>query len=420
MAENKKSILDEALLDVKRIQEALQANTKEILHSIAKEEINGLVKESLNEEDFQEEDVDTDLEATTDDSETDDTEEVSTTELEPVATDDIVNTDETPITNDQEIGGNEMDALTSELGTELDMTSADDEDVIAVYKKLSGNDEIEVVGSDIHINVSEPGEYIVKDVITNTEPVAEPITEPLATNDTELGMPSDDEAEYEISLDNSETDNIESDLEPVATDDETTEETPDVEATEDSEEKEELDETLGATRGTAGKQGANHTGAAHNPKPLDESKKNDSKLLKETTEKYNKLLNEAKNIKKENNEFRVSLKKFRDMLVETVVFNANLTYATKLMTEFSTTANEKKMILKRFDEEVSNLNESKKLYKIIKNELTTKKTNMVESIDKKINNEIQTGSSKLLNESTVYVDESTERIKDLFKRVEKR
>ena len=57
MAE-KKSILEEALLDVKNIQSALNANTKEILRSVAREEINSVVKESLmKNEEFEEEDT---------------------------------------------------------------------------------------------------------------------------------------------------------------------------------------------------------------------------------------------------------------------------------------------------------------------------------------------------------------------------
>ena len=56
MAE-KKTILEEALLDIQNIQNALNANTKEILRSVAIEEIDGLVKESL-EEGYVEEDAD--------------------------------------------------------------------------------------------------------------------------------------------------------------------------------------------------------------------------------------------------------------------------------------------------------------------------------------------------------------------------
>jgi hypothetical protein len=56
---DKKSILEEALLDINNIENALNANTKEILRSVAKEEINGIVKESLKEEIYDEEDIET-------------------------------------------------------------------------------------------------------------------------------------------------------------------------------------------------------------------------------------------------------------------------------------------------------------------------------------------------------------------------
>ena len=57
MAE-KKSILEEALLDIRNIEGALNANTKEILRSVAKEEIDSVVKESIMDEvDFEEEDM---------------------------------------------------------------------------------------------------------------------------------------------------------------------------------------------------------------------------------------------------------------------------------------------------------------------------------------------------------------------------
>ena len=91
------------------------------------------------------------------------------------------------------------------------------------------------------------------------------------------------------------------------------------------------------------------------------------KLVLETTKKYNSLLTEAKKLQSENQEFRKALKTFRNQLVETVVFNSNLTYVTRLFMEHSTTKAEKQNIIKRFDEQVSNLVESKKLYTTIAN-----------------------------------------------------
>jgi len=56
MAE-KKSILEEALLEAKQIEEALKSNTKEILATTFKQEIGNLVKESLKEDTIEENDL---------------------------------------------------------------------------------------------------------------------------------------------------------------------------------------------------------------------------------------------------------------------------------------------------------------------------------------------------------------------------
>jgi hypothetical protein len=85
--------------------------------------------------------------------------------------------------------------------------------------------------------------------------------------------------------------------------------------------------------------------------------------------------------------------------------------------EHATTKAEKQSIIKRFDEGVTNLKESKKLYRTIANELASRKP-ITEAIEGKIIKEGTTGSSKQLNESTAYVDPSTKRILDLIQRVE--
>ena len=67
--------------------------------------------------------------------------------------------------------------------------------------------------------------------------------------------------------------------------------------------------------------------------------------------------------------------------------------------------------------EVSNLVESKKLYKTIANNLESRKP-MNESVEGKLIKGVTTSTSKQLNESTAYVDPSTKRILDLINRVE--
>ena len=138
----------------------------------------------------------------------------------------------------------------------------------------------------------------------------------------------------------------------------------------------------------------------------------------ETAKKYNALLAEAKKLKAENEMFRTSLKGFRKMLGETAVFNSNLTYVTKLFLEHSTTGSEKKQILDRFDNEVSTLEESKKLYKNIVSELGSK-TPISESVENKFVSSKSTSQSAQLNETKLYVDPAQARILDLMKRTNK-
>ena len=409
MAE-KKSILEEALVDIKNIQDALNANTKEILRSVAREEIDSVVKESiLKEEDYEEEDLEaTDTDLNLEPTGAEETGEEGKESLEGVL-DDINGSEEVAPEMEPEMGMN-ADALG---GEEMDMTAASDDEVIAIYKKLSGEDEVEIVGDEIHLNISEPGEYVVKanDSVIGDESAPTDDLVPVPTGD-EIEGGEESGVDYEIEM----GDETEGGEEP--TPDDLVPAGDEIEGGEE-EEEEEIDETLAVTRGYAGRQGAKKSGSGHLPSPkesLDEAIKA-KKLVSETTKKYNALLVESTKLKAENEDFRKALKQFRNQLVETVVFNSNLTYTTRLFMEHSTTKAEKQDIIKRFDNEVSNLVESKKLYKTIVNELESRKP-INESVENKIIKEVTTSTSKQLIESTAYADPSTKRIIDLMKRVE--
>lgn len=413
MAE-KKSIIEEALLDIKNIQGALNANTKEILRSVAKEEIDSVVKESLLKEVGYEEE---DLDSPEGETELGGDADAATSGLEVPAMggeeseEDVLG----DIGSSEEVGPApemgmepEMGMDSVELGAEpMDMTAASDDDVIAIYKKLSGEDEIEIVGDEIHLNITEPGQYVVKandsamGGMTNA-PVDAPVDLEPVDGDDEGGV------DYEIEMGDDEAGAPE-DLEPVGDEEES------------EEEVEQLDEKIAVGTGMSVGNHRNPTtagsiGANENPKSkLDES----ARLVSETTKKYNTLLTEAKKLKSENEQFRGALKEFRNKLIETVVFNSNLTYVTRLFMEHSTTKAEKQNIIKRFDDEVSSLKESKKLYKIIATQLETRKP-ISESVENKITKEVGTSTSKQLNESTAYVDPHTKRIIELMNRVEKK
>ena len=404
MAE-KKSILEEALLDITNIQNALNANTKEILRSVAKEEIDSVVKESLKEEAYTEEEV---MESEEDVKESE--EEVKESKDEEKMNEGMY--EEEGLEIEDEIG------MGDESPEELDMTGASDDDVIAIYKKLSGDDEIEIVGDELHLNITEPGEYVVKlDSLEDVEDdeledVEEPITLGADTED-------EDEVEYDIEMgdeeeeEEDETGETEEDEEEF--NDDFSEEDDELIDGNEEKEEDELEETK-YVGGKVKKVATAHTNAKLEKESLQEVQEA-KQIVSETAKKYNSLLTEATKLKAENEEFRKALKEFRTKLVETVVFNSNLTYVTKLFTEHSTTKAEKQSIIKRFDEEVTNLKESKRLYKTIANELETRKP-IAESVENKIIKEAATGTSKQLNESTAYVDPSTKRIMDLIRRVE--
>lgn len=496
MAEKNKSIIESALLDINRIQEALNSNTKEILRTVAVGEIDKVVKESINEDDYEEEDVeDTDLAVADADDAGDDVEDVSVdvdAEVEgDEESDDIElgddNEDEVLGMDNMEDSGVEADydGVDSEEDYEMDMTGASDEDVIAVYKKLSGDDEIEVV-SDTEVKITDPvsgAEYQVKlgggepDMGVEAEPEMElgldagmemdvepemeesvyeiamddELSENELTEDTKIGATADGKVRTATSdvtmgkesaapntgdiegqkaplgkesVDNFAGDNLEGGFDEdgqngsgdnhgdhIMEEEDCVDETVTEEDTVTEEEEETVDENLGSTRGYAGRQGAKKGGDDHHPSRKDESI---------SKAKYKKLVAEHTKLKKQNGEFKVALKKFRTMLGESVVFNTNLTNVTRLFTEHSTTRNEKEAIMARFDDEATTIKESKRLYKTIANELGSKKP-ISESVESKIIKEASTskGSKANLNESTAYVDSSTQRIKDLINRVEK-
>lgn len=414
MAE-KKSILEEALLDIRNIQSALNANTKEILRSVAREEIDSVVNESLlKEDDYEEEEL------STEEPEIGMEPEMGAEPEIGLGGEDSVEDELSGLEDSQEVGPEmapELGMDSDELGgEEMDMTAASDDDVIAIYKKLSGNDEIEIVGDEIHLNITEPGEYVVKANSAVGGETSMGAEDDLMGAEDEM---SDDGVDYEIEMGDEDgeeeiggaDDSMPDDLEPVGADSEESVEggeEGEVSSEEGEEEEEELDEAIRTNMAAARK-----AGGEHQPNVLG------AKQLAEATRKYNSLLTESKQLKTENEEFRKALKVFRGQLVETVVFNSNLTYTTRLFMEHATTKAEKQNIIKRFDNEVSNLVESKKLFKAIANELETRKP-MMESIESKLTKGVTSSTSKQLNENTAYVDPSTKRIMDLINRVEKR
>ena len=109
----------------------------------------------------------------------------------------------------------------------------------------------------------------------------------------------------------------------------------------------------------------------------------------------------AAKIFEENKKLKKMLAQFEQNLQEAAVVNVNLGGIIKLISENSTTMEEKKSIINRFTNEVHTINESKILYQRISEELKKKPAQKAD-----INEEKQFGKVETINESKFYQDEN--------------
>ena len=412
---SEKSILENALLQVQTLEEAVKQNAKGILASTMKQELNDLLKESLEEEEEEVKDTEVSEQPDSDEEETDDMsdEEANADDAENV--DDLDNEDPTKGIDslDSEEGGEELPAsddseeepsLDDELSLDgeesmddeddfMDMTGASDDEVLKVFKAMKPEDGIVVKkdGDNVEMSTGED-EYIIKlDGEEETE-----VEDEMGMNMDEMSddtMDSDmaeDETLYEIELDEEEE-----------------EESKDSEMSEEEDSDVEKVEATEAARTKSNPHG-NKGGANRAGLPSKKTYKAGSGVFG--------INEEVETLKKQNAEYKKALVLFKEKLNEVAVFNANLAYATRLFTEHSTTKQEKLNILKRFDS-VSTMNESKGLFNTIKSELGTK-TTVTETVVEKISNTPSTSSSQeVLAEAKAYENPQFKRMKDLMGKI---
>ncbi len=458
MAEKKKSIIEEALLDAKTLEDALKANTKEMLSAHMSKEIESIVESSLREQDEETIELDDiELEGSADDEEGVelklDNEDDDSEESEELGMDVMDLPDDGEEVSDIELdldtdldldldGGEELELDLEPMGMELgmddvlDMTMSSDDEVVTVFKKLGPDDEVEVVkdADGIHLTDNETGaEYYIKESLDMMD--EDDMCEGCGSMDED----DDEEVMYEIEMDEELGEGHQS------FSDRRSErrgmrkhdgENPDGLAThlrhskqgyndrmDDSlgmdedygmdEEEEVMDEdhTLARTKGRQRKGG-------HRNRQTSETRNSRKPVItrkpKTNTVAESKMLKEYNELKGKNTEYKKALNIFKDKLNEVALFNTNLAYVNRLFTENSTTKKEKMLILKRFDN-ADTIKESKSIYKTIKTELDAK-TPISESVEIKVNRTVKSSKSDL-NESTAYVDPQISAIKDLMKRI---
>ena len=500
-----KSLVEEAIIQMKNLEEAVAENAKGILASTMKQEIKDLVKESLTEQDD---------EIETDDVEVD----------EPMGSDDIADMD---MGDDSEEDGEEMDTddtddeVDMDFGDEedmddedtIDLTDADDEEVLRVFQLMGPDDNIVVTKDDkgnTHLKDEETGkEYmIVGESEEDDFEMSEEWNEELEEDDdmgdesiesiVERMFGSDDEMEDEVEFDFDDFD--ESDEDGMGDEEIVYEIEMDDEDEEELGEEEDMDDdsimeskkmsTKGVRTGkpnkfsygskpneggfnTKMKQGPRTTGTGKPRFTYKDGENAGSKLgtnkvvkktetkegstrkpmvkkvegKKEETKEAVRTLGAGSNFRKgglpkprahssfntaikesntnselqvlreKNEEYRKALNVFRSKLNEVAIFNSNLAYATRLFTEHSTSKQEKINILRRFDG-VETIKESKNLYQVVKNELSsgTKTQTMNESIERTIAKSPSTGAVNLL-ESKTYENPQFLRMKDLMTKI---
>ena len=476
----KKSLVEDTFLQMRNLEEVINENAKGILASTMKEEIRSLVKESLNEQDDEEEiDVDADFEDT----------DVSDDEV-----DNFGDEDEDELSIDADFDDEDEDDT-------IDLTGASAEDVLKVFKAMGPEDGVIVKKEDGMIHLSDDNND-VDYFIQLSESEQEDDEKEMLKNDEleENWMDEEDETTetiYEIELDY--VDGDEGDeyskhlggemeeryhMDRRHHDDDEDEEDLDFETNwEELEEEEDGDHEFvvesksnfkakGVGMGNASKfkydkkpnqgqgfktkmkQGTRGVGMG---KPKFEYKEGENVekgkntiVKKMETKEASRTLGNGSNfrkgglpkprahskantaIKKEsvdnrelqvlrekNEEYRNALNVFRDKLNEVAVFNSNLAYATRLFTEHSTTKQEKINILKRFDS-VETLKESKNLYRSIKDELSdvgTKDNTLTESFERTVEKTPTSGSAVNLIESKTYENPQFLRMKDLMSKL---
>ena len=417
----KKSLVEEALLQMKNLEQVVTENAKGILASTMKEEIEELVKESLEEAEMSAEN-----ESWSNEEVTEDEDSLDVMGIEEPMGDDMMSDDSDSMKMD------DMDDMGLEDDDELeplDMTGASMEEIMAVLNGMGDNDGV---------IIKKTGEDLDVDKITfQDEDMMESLEESDDDNDDDQQDESmDEEIVYEIELGEDDDED-------------------DLAVTEASMMVKPKGMGMGKVKsekssGKVNMQGfkddmSQHKESFKGPKKFEfkegeeddvEAKETETKEAARTLGNGSRnfpkrkglpkmkvitndaLQEEVEKLRAKNEEYRKALNIFREKLNEVAVFNSNLAYATRLFTEHTTTKSEKINIMRRFDN-VETIKESKNLYQTIKDELGSVEKPMVkESIVENIDRTPSKGSTNLVENKT-YENPQFLRMKDLMSKMNK-
>jgi hypothetical protein len=427
---SKTNILAETLAEIQELREAVSKNANHALKSTLKEELEEIVKNNL--------------------------EEVNDEELTDDMPGDELPGDQTA-NNDDGMGN--MPTEPEEGEEVVDLTGESDKDVITHFNLMDPADEIEIVqtpegGVQINITASK-GEDKESEEGSEETPVATDIDE---YNDKPMeGMVDEmidleEEPVYEIEISEEDLNEVAKEATAHMTTKGGSVPTGEKKLEEPSKESgmiknaatkhmttkggsvptgekklEEPSKESGMIKNAATKDinesTQNKAGNKNKEKELHESLVVMRKKYQETVAENNKKTQElnsfktlAEEFKGSETEYKSAIKNLKSQLQEVALFSSNLTYAIKLITENSTTKDEKFNILKRFDSAKS-LNESREIFNSLQDQLVSGKTATKQVIEDKIMETPKASGSSKLNESTAYQNPQLSRMLDIIGKI---
>jgi len=413
---SKTNILEETLAEIQELRKAVSENANHALKSTLKEELEEIVKNNL-EEVIVSEELSDDMPGSDLPGDLDKAEEEEVLAIEP---EDEESEEEKP--EGEEPEGEESEEEESE--EVIDLTDESDEDVIKHFELMNPADEIEIIqtpegGVQININPEEGAEEESEEALETSE------EEP--TNDTVMFEPEELEESNEVSEEpevNMEEEKIEEEepVHEIEISEEDIASLAEINSNEEEEkthEEEVVAEEEVAEEEIVEKEVMVDTKEQELRESLVIMRKKYQEVVSENNKKTEELVgfkNLTEEFKGSEAEYKSAIKNLKSQLQEVALFSSNLTYAIKLITENSTTKDEKLEILNRFDN-AENLNESREIFNSMQSQFSSNKIATKQMVEEKIMETPKSSGSSKLNESTAYQNPQLSRILDIIGKI---
>lgn len=396
-----KSILAETLQEVQQVKAAIEKNANHVLKSTLKEELEDIIKKGIG-----------------DDSEEEDQDNM---DVNPDSTDGMnfdepsFGSDEEGMTDEPGVGEVPADELPGD--EVIDLTDKSDKEVLKTFELMEPTDEIEIVRTEngIEINFNTGSEDKEDDSETGMEMGSEEGSEEEDSEEETDELPME-ESWDDVKEEETEDEGVMYEIEIDEADEDSMNE---VEDDADDKEEEKVDEVKTTSHIKKLKD--------HGVRPQGQGEDLHEKLVN-TRKKLNTIVVENKQLKEElgayknlkstfqsnEKEYKSAIKVLKSKLQEVALFTSNLTYAVKLMTENTTTKDEKFQILSTLDK-AKTIDESKQLATTLEEQFNSKKSaSAAKIIEERVLDKTGFSGASSINESQVYKNPQIDRIKSLM------